>query len=250
MSGVIIHGPYQRRNRWRLIIKEGRRTIASKSYPTRKAAQEAKTGYTELTRADDLWAEAARLEEQAAIVRAKAEAASSKPTTVGDLIDQYVQYVMYLRDHKQRKPDTVKTTRYQLNAILEPVRDMPARGLTRSRAGIAVSPTGERWMRGGDPSRRSTPGTSAVAMGGQETHCAARTVGRHRADRYTIRGQGAAPSGGSQARLSSSANTGSVTTNQGQTTSQSTSRRSGCALSTRSRHEVRRGCGIVAMGSR
>lgn len=131
MAGVTVHGPYKHRTRWRLHIKEGSRTIASKSYPTRKEAREARAGYEELTSADTLWAQVARLEEELAIARARAEAAASGPTTIGELIDGYV---MYLRDHKQRKPQTVTTTRNQLKAILGSVRDVPARGLTRARA--------------------------------------------------------------------------------------------------------------------
>ena len=70
MSGITVHGPYKHRNRWRLHVKEGSRTIASPSYPTREEALKAKQGYLELSHADKLWADVARLEEQLAIARA------------------------------------------------------------------------------------------------------------------------------------------------------------------------------------
>ena len=132
MSGrVTVHGPYKHRNRWRLHVKEGSRTIASPSYPTRAEANQAKQGYLELSHADHLWAEVARLEEELAIARAKAEAADSRPRTIGELIEDYVAY---LRDHKQRTSSTLTSTRRSLNGLLRPVVDMPARALTEKRA--------------------------------------------------------------------------------------------------------------------
>jgi hypothetical protein len=87
--------------------------------------------HTEITRADDLWAEAARLDEQAAKARERAQAAVAGPTTIGELIDRYV---MYLRDHKKRRSNTVQTTGHQLRGLLGPVKDMPSQALTARRA--------------------------------------------------------------------------------------------------------------------